>query len=140
MMAAFNRMLDHPDLGKFILRLAFGGMMLPHGIHKIIHGIDNIIAMVVAHGLPASVGYGVYVGEVAMPILLILGILVRPAALIFCFTMIFAWLITKPELVFTMDKVGGWGVEVMAVFFFAGLAIALLGCGRISIMKNPNWR
>ncbi|WP_413742097.1 DoxX family protein [Sodalis sp. RH15] len=140
MIAAFNRMLDHPDLGKFILRLAFGGMMLPHGIHKIIHGIDNIIAMVVAHDLPASVGYGVYVGEVAMPILLILGILVRPAALIFCFTMIFAWLITKPELVFTMDKVGGWGVEVMAVFFFAGLAIALLGCGRISIMKNPNWR
>ncbi|WP_213991371.1 DoxX family protein [Sodalis sp. dw_96] len=140
MIAAFNRMLDHPDLGKFILRLAFGGMMLPHGIHKIFHGIDNIIAMVIHHGLPAYVGYGVYIGEVLMPILLILGILVRPAALIFAFTMIFAWLITDPGLVFTIDKVGGWGVEIMAVYFFAGLAIALLGCGRISIMKNPSWR
>ncbi|XBS69657.1 DoxX family protein [Acerihabitans sp. KWT182] len=140
MIAAFNRMLDHPDLGKFILRLSFGGMMLPHGIHKMIHGIGNIIAMVVHHGMPAYVGYGVYIGEVLMPVLLILGILVRPAALIFSFTMVFAWLITDPGLVFTLDKVGGWGVEVMAVFFFAGLAIALLGCGRISIMKNPNWR
>ena len=140
MITAFNRMLDKPDLGKFILRLAYGGMMLPHGIHKAVHGIDNIIGMVVQHGMPAFVGYGVFIGEILMPILLILGILVRPAALIFAFTMVFAWLITNPGLVFTADKTGGWGVEVMAVFFFAGLAIALLGCGRISIMKNPNWR
>ncbi|TKI07191.1 DoxX family protein [Martelella alba] len=140
MITILNRMLDRPDLGKFILRLAFAGMMLPHGIHKMMHGIDNIIGMVVHHGMPAFVGYGVYIGEVLMPILLILGILVRPAALIFCFTMIFAWLITNPAAIFTFDKVGGWGVEIMAVYFFAGLAMAFLGCGRISIMKNPGWR
>ncbi len=140
MIIFFNRLLDKPDLGKLVLRVAFGGMLLPHGIHKIIYGIDNIIAMVVAHGMPAMIAYGVYIGEVLAPILLILGILVRPSALVLSFTMVFAWLITKPELIFTIDKVGGWGLEVMAVFFFAGLAIALLGGGRYGITKNPDWR
>ncbi|WP_413736236.1 DoxX family protein [Sodalis sp. RH21] len=140
MIAAFNRMLDKPDLGKLILRVAFGGMMLFHGVHKMIYGISGIIGKVVEHGMPAFVGYGVFIGEVLVPILFILGILVRPAALIFCATMLFAWLVTQPGMIFTLDKVGAWGFEVIAVYLFAGLAIALLGSGRYSVMSNPNWR
>ncbi|HEY0209518.1 DoxX family protein [Acerihabitans sp.] len=140
MIAAFNRMLDKPDLGRLVLRVAFGGMMMFHGIHKAIYGIEGIVGMVVRHGMPAFVAYGVFLGEIVMPILFILGILVRPAALVFCFTMLFAWLITNPGMVLTLDKMGGWGFEVIAVYLFAGIAIALLGCGRYSVMRNPNLR
>ncbi len=140
MIATFNRMLDKPDLGKFILRLAFGAMMLFHGTHKLMSGISGIKGMVVHHGLPEFVAYGVFVGEIIVPLLFIFGILVRPAALIFCATMLFAWLITNPGLIFTLTEVGAWGLEEIAVYFFAGIAIAFLGCGRYSIMKQPNWR
>ena len=72
--------------------------------------------------------------------MLILGILVRPAALIFCINLLFAWLITTPGMIFSFNKVGGWGLEDIAVFFFAGVAIAFLGGGRYSIIKNAYWR
>lgn len=140
MITTFNKLLDHPDLAKLILRVAFGGMMLLHGLHKMIYGISDIIALVVHHGMPPGIGYGVYIGEIVMPIMLILGVLVRPAALIFCINLLFAWLITTPGMIFSINKVGGWGLEDIAVFFFAGLVIALLGGGRYSIIKNAYWR
>lgn len=40
------------DLGKFILRLGVGGLMIFHGIHKIIHGHDMIIEQLAAKGFP----------------------------------------------------------------------------------------
>jgi putative oxidoreductase len=140
MITTFNKMLDRPDLAKLILRVAFGGMMLLHGLHKMAYGINDIIALVVRDGMPPFVGYGVYIGEIVMPIMLILGILVRPAALIFCINLLFAWLITTPGMIFSFNKVGGWGLEDIAVFFFAGVAIAFLGGGRYSIIKNAYWR
>lgn len=54
--------------------------------------------------------------------------------------MLFAWLITEPNIIFTLTNVGAWGLENIAVYLFAGLAIALLGCGRYSVMRNPAWR
>ncbi|TCV95601.1 DoxX family protein [Biostraticola tofi] len=140
MIINLNRAFDHPDLGRLLLRLSFGGLMLFHGVHKMISGIDGIVGMVTAHGMPSIVAYGVFVGEILVPVMFILGILVRPAALVFCFTMLFAWLITEPGIIFTLTKVGAWGLENIAVFFFAGLAIAFLGCGRYSVMSNPEWR
>ncbi|MDK7218120.1 GntR family transcriptional regulator, partial [Klebsiella pneumoniae] len=34
-----NRRLSHDDAGKLLLRLAVGGLMLFHGIHKLIDGV-----------------------------------------------------------------------------------------------------
>ncbi|VTR42123.1 Uncharacterised protein [Serratia fonticola] len=36
-----------------------------------------------------------------------------------------------------LTKVGAWGAEDMRLYFFAGLAIAFLGSGRYSVMKDP---
>lgn len=135
-----NRLLDRPDLGKFILRCSFAVMMLLHGWHKLTHGIGPILDMLNAHGLPTLIGYGVYVGEVIAPILLILGILTRLSALTMLGTMIVAWALAGTELTFTLTKVGAWGIEHMMVYFFAALSIALLGSGRYSVMSNPAWR
>lgn len=140
MLNRFNLFFDRPDFGKLVLRVSFGAMMLFHGVHKLIAGIGGIQSMVAAHGLPGIVGYGVYVGEVIAPILMILGILTRPSALIFTLTMLAAYLLTDLNAALTLDKTGAWGIENMAVYFFAGLAILLLGSGRYALASHPRWR
>lgn len=140
MLTRLNTLLDKPDAGKLVLRLSFSIMMLFHGVHKLVSGIGPIVGMVEAHGMPVFIAWGVYVGEVVIPILLILGILVRPAALVLCINMLFAWLVLDPALFFTTTKVGAWGLEEIAVYFFAGLVIALIGGGKYTLMKNPALR
>ena len=73
------------DIGLLILRLSIGGLMLLHGIAKLQHGIAPIEGMVAQASLPNFFAYGVYVGEVLMPILILLGIATRAASGIFAF-------------------------------------------------------
>ena len=70
------------DAGKLILRLAVGLLMAFHGLSKLRHGVAWMAGPLSAHHLPAFLAYGVYVAEVVVPILLILGIFTRPAALV----------------------------------------------------------
>ncbi|EPR3203993.1 DoxX family protein, partial [Citrobacter koseri] len=103
---AVNRMLTHEDFGKFLLRLAVGGLMLFHGLHKLFDGIDGISNMLIAKGLPGFIAYGVLVGEVIAPCLIVLGILTRPAALVLALTMVVAWLMVGTGKTWQLDAVG----------------------------------
>ena len=135
-----NRMLSHEDFGKLLLRLAVGGLMLFHGLHKLIGGVDGISAMLVAKGLPWFIAYGVLVGEVVAPILLILGILTRPAALVLAFTMIVAWLMVGLSETAALEKTGAWAIESLVYFFVAALAIAFMGAGKYALGGHSAWR
>ncbi|AKE58394.1 TPA: DoxX family protein [Citrobacter amalonaticus] len=137
---AVNRMLTHEDFGKFLLRLAVGGLMLFHGLHKLFAGIDGISGMLIAKGLPGFIAYGVLVGEVIAPCLIILGILTRPAALVLAFTMIVAWLMVGINETWALDKTGAWAIESLVYFFIGALAVAFLGAGRFSVAGNSAWR
>ncbi|WP_226092707.1 DoxX family protein [Dickeya oryzae] len=140
MVDRINQLLDNPDFGKLVLRLSFSILMLFHGVHKLLGGVGPIQGMLAAHGLPGFIAYGVFMGEVVTPILMILGIFTRPAALIFSFTMVVALLLAEPEALFMLEETGAWGAEGVAVYFFAGIAIALLGSGKYSVMSNPRLR
>lgn len=135
-----NRMLSHEDFGKLLLRLAVGGLMLFHGLHKLIGGVDGISAMLAAKGLPGFIAYGVLVGEVVAPILLILGILTRPAALVLAFTMIVAWLMVGLGETAALEKTGAWAIESLVYFFVAALAIAFMGAGKYALGGHSAWR
>ena len=137
---AVNRMLTHEDFGKFLLRLAVGGLMLFHGLHKLFAGIDGISGMLIAKGLPGFIAYGVLVGEVIAPCLIILGILTRPAALVLAFTMIVAWLMVGMGETWSLDKTGAWAIESLVYFLLGALAVAFLGAGRFSVAGNSAWR
>ena len=137
---AVNRTLSHEDFGKLLLRLVVGGLMLFHGLHKLIGGVDGISAMLVAKGLPGFIAYGVLVGEVVAPILLILGVLTRPAALVLAFTMIVAWLMVGLGETVQLEKTGAWAIESLVYFFVAALAIAFIGAGKYSLGGNSAWR
>jgi putative oxidoreductase len=137
---AVNRMLTHEDFGKLLLRLAVGGLMLFHGLHKLFAGIDGISGMLIAKGLPGFIAYGVLVGEVIAPCLIILGILTRPAALVLAFTMIVAWLMVGMNETWALDKTGAWAIESLVYFFIGALAVAFLGAGRYAVAGNSAWR
>lgn len=63
-----NRTLSHEDAGKLLLRLAVGGLMLFHGLHKLLDGVDGISGMLVAKGLPGFIAYGVLGGKWLPPV------------------------------------------------------------------------
>jgi len=121
------------DLGKLILRVTLSVLILFHGVSKIFHGIDWIIGMIDKAGLPSAVAYLVYIGEVAAPILVLLGIWIRPAALVIVINMTVAVLLVHTSQFFTLAKTGGWALELQAMYFISALAVALLGAGRFSL-------
>jgi putative oxidoreductase len=57
-----------------------GGILIFHGIHKALYGVDEISVMLTSFGLPAFLSYGVYIGELIAPAMIRLGVLTRPAA------------------------------------------------------------
>lgn len=121
------------DLGKLVLRITLAVLIVLHGIAKLQNGIDFISGMVTNAGLPAVFAYGVYVGEVLAPILLLVGLFTRPAAWLIVINMLVAiWLVHMNELL-TLSDTGGWALELQGMFLFTAVAVALLGPGRYSL-------
>jgi putative oxidoreductase len=121
------------DLGKLVLRLLVGILVLLHGIAKLRFGISGIAGMVTNAGLPAAFAYLVYIGEVLAPALVIIGLWTRPAALVIFINMIVAIALVHAGELLQLNKTGGWAIELQAMFLFGALAIALLGAGRYSL-------
>jgi len=127
------------DLGKLILRLGIGGILLVHGVSKLQNGIGFVEQQVASAGLPSLVAYGVYVGEVIAPLLLIVGFLTRPAALIVAFDVMGAILLARRDAVTAIGPGGGWEIEAEMLFLLGGLAIACLGAGRLALGRRSEW-
>jgi len=124
------------DLGKLLLRLVLGIFMLFHGYAKIVKGVSGIEASVITAGLPAWVAYGVYIGEVIAPLLVILGFYARIGGLIIAVNMIFAISLSHTSQLFDLGRSGGWALELQGFFLLTGLVVALIGPGRFSINKR----
>jgi len=121
------------DMGKLILRLSLGGMMLFHGYKKAMHGIGMIKSMVVSAGFPEALAYGVYVGEIVAPILIIIGLYTRLSALIFASTMAFAIYLAHASHLFGIDaKTGGLLIETPLLFMMGAISLMFIGGGRYS--------
>ncbi|WP_146446030.1 DoxX family protein [Botrimarina colliarenosi] len=121
------------DLAKLLLRLMAGGLMLFHGVSKLTGGIDGIAGMLTAKGLPEAMAYGVYVGEVLAPLLLVVGLFTRLSAAVFAFNMVVAVGLAHAGELLSVGEHGGWAVELQAFYLFTALAIVLAGPGAFSI-------
>lgn len=121
------------DAGKLVLRAILAAMLLFHGIAKMHNGIGFVADMLAKAGLPAVLGYGVYVGEVIAPLFILAGLFTRGAALVVAINMIVAVLLVHTSQFFTTNDTGGWALELQGMYFFTALAIALLGAGRYSV-------
>src|SRR5436190_341397 len=120
------------DIGKLILRVSLGVLVLLHGIGKLISGPDFVLKIVGAAGLPMAFGYLVYLGEVIAPVLLIVGLWSRLAALIVAASVAVAVVLVMPGQIFALADTGGWAIELEGIYVFAAIAVAFLGAGRYS--------
>ena len=125
--------MDSEDFGKLVLRLTLGVLLLFHGTHKVLTGIDPIRSMITAHHLPAFLAYGSYAGEVLAPLLIITGFLTRLGGVLVVVNMIVAVLLVHMGMLTGVNDMGGYVLELQAFYLFSGLAVALLGAGRISV-------
>lgn len=128
------------SLGKLVLRLTVGGLLLMHGVHKLLDGIDPIKHMLAAHGLPDALGYGVYLGEVVGPILVILGLFSRVGGLLIVADLIVAVVLARMADLLVITSAGSHALETEVFFLFGGVAVILLGAGSLSLGGgNGRW-
>lgn len=124
------------DLGKLVLRLAVGILILLHGIAKLKGGLAGIVGMVEAAGLPGFLGYGVLIGEVLAPILVIVGFYARAGGVLIALNMIVAIALAHLGQLGQLNEQGGWALELQGMFLAGAVAIALFGPGGYGINRK----
>lgn len=121
------------DLGKLILRIALGALVLLHGIAKLKGGLGPIEGMVAAHGWPPYLAYGALIGEVLGPLLLLAGFYARIGGVLIAINMLFAFVLVHMGQLTQLNAQGGWALETQGMFLATAIALALLGPGRYSV-------
>ena len=120
-------------VGKLILRVTIGVLVLLHGIAKVIGGVEGIAGRLESVGLPGFIAYGVYLGEVMAPILMIVGFYARAGALLVALTMVVAIALVHSSELFLFTRTGGFQLELQYSYLFGAIAAMLLGPGRYAI-------
>lgn len=128
--------LLNPDIGLLLLRVPLGGLFLLHGINKMQNGVEGMKGMMAAKGLPEIMVYGAYLGEVLAPLLIILGIATRPAALTVAFTMAIAIYVAHSGDLFELGKNGESQIELPLLYLFGSLALVFTGSGKIGVRRG----
>ena len=122
------------DAALLILRLVLGILILMHGISKLPPPPpDYLTAMLAQANLPTLLAWGVYIGEVVAPILLIVGVWTRLAAVVVIINMVVAVLLAHTGDLFRLADTGGYELELQAMFLFTAIALVLTGAGRFSV-------
>ena len=121
------------DAALLILRVVLGLLILLHGVSKLPPPPEFLASALSERGLPAFVAYGVYLGEIVGPILIIVGIWTRVGAVLIVANMVVAVLAAHMGDLFSVNKQGGYALELQAMYLFTAVALALTGAGRYSV-------
>ncbi|WP_186764454.1 DoxX family protein [Pistricoccus aurantiacus] len=131
-------MLHNDDLGKLILRLAVAGLILFHGTAKLMNpdSMNWIASLLARHDLPHFLAYGVLIGEVVAPVMVIVGWRARIAAIFMAGNMLVALFLAHTGELLTLKDSGGWALELQGLFLFGALALIFLGSGRMAVRPD----
>lgn len=121
------------DAARLFIRLYVALLMSFHGANKVLHGIAPIVDLVTRAGLPPWVAYGVYLGEIVGPILLLTGLWARLGALLVIVNILACVGLSHMGALFSLTPLGGWALELDAAYVFPCLIILLAGGGRHSL-------
>jgi putative oxidoreductase len=124
-------MKRYNDLGLLLLRAVFSLLMLTHGFPKLMRFVEGDFVLV---GDPIGLGgvvssILVLAGEVVAPVLILIGLQSRAAAVISAFTMAVAAFVVHGH-----DPIAK--KELALLYMFAFIAVALMGPGSFSIDKK----
>lgn len=131
-------LLRNDTAGKFLVRLTVAVLMLFHGFAKIVHpgSLEFISSSLSGAGVPSVIAYGVYAGEVIAPMMILFGIHARIGGLIVVVNMLFAIALAHMDDIFSLTQHGGWALELQAFYLLGGLAVALLGSGKLAVKPD----
>jgi len=132
------KLFHNDDLGKLVLRLSVGSLMLFHGVGKVLNpgSLKYIGGQLAEIGLPQFIAYGVFLGEVVGPLLVIVGLYSRIGGLLMAGNMAFAIVLVHTGELFTLTQHGGWALELQGLFLFGALAILFLGSGSMALKRD----
>ena len=121
------------DAALLIVRLVLGVLILLHGLSKLPPPPEFLVSALAERGLPTFIAYGVYLGEIVGPILIIVGIWTRVGALLIVANVIVAVIMAHTGDLFHINKQGGYQLELQAMYLFTAVALTLTGAGRYSV-------
>ncbi|NCF09048.1 MAG: DoxX family membrane protein [Gammaproteobacteria bacterium] len=132
------KLFKNDDLGKLILRLVVGVLMLFHGVAKLLNpgSLKYIGSQLAGIGLPQFIAYGVFLGEVVAPLMVILGVYTRIGGLLMAGNMVFAIVLVHTGELFMLTQHGGWALELQGLYLFGALAILFLGSGSMALKRD----
>jgi putative oxidoreductase len=134
-----NIPFQNDAVGKLIVRLTVGGLILFHGVSKLGNpagAIAYVSKTLTEAGLPTFLSYLVFFGEVLAPLLIIFGLFARLGGLMVVVNMLFAFGLVHTGQFFTMNKMGGWSLELQAFYLLSGLAVFFLGSGKYALKPD----
>ena len=88
-----------------------------------------------SHNLPGFLAYGVFVGELIAPLMVLLGFHTRVGAVLIAGNMLVAIVLVHMGELFSLTQTGGWALELQGFFLFTAVAIFFLGAGKYAL-KN----
>ena len=121
------------DLGLLLLRISVGGLMLFHGVAKLIHGISFLLENM------GAFGYAVYIGEVLAPIAILIGFRTRIAAVLLAITCVVAIATAHAQDIFSISEHGGYANELLMLYLLGSAALFFTGAGKYAVSKTNNW-
>ena len=129
--------LRSTDLGLLLLRSALGGLMLFHGMHKLIYGVGFIGDMLAAIGLPSFIASGSLLAELVASLMIICGIWTRLASVVFAGNMVVAILMAHASEMFSLSPMtGGLVIELPLLYLLGAAVLCLTGGGRFAVTKG----
>ena len=133
--------MKNRDLGLLILRLTIGLLMIPHGINKLLYpdAFAFVQSTLEVKGLPTFIAYGVFIGEIVAPLLIVLGFRSRLAALVMFFNGLATLYLAYSDKLSALNQYGGWAPELPALFFLGALALFFTGGGKYALSTRNKW-
>lgn len=125
--------------GLLLLRVSIAFTMLIYGISKLTFGIDYIKDLVSQYGLPTFISYGVFIGEILAPILIIIGFRTKLAGLVFAVNCFVAIIMDRFPDVLSLNEHGGWAIGLIFIYMMFGIAMFFTGSGKHALSTNNKW-
>ncbi len=129
--------LRNQDLGLLVLRISVGGLLLFHGVSKLLHGVGFIEGMLAGLGLPGFIAYGCLLAELVGAAFILVGLWTRAASAVVVGNMLVAILMAHGSMIFSLDPAtGGLAIEDPLLFLLGALALCFTGGGKYAITKG----
>jgi putative oxidoreductase len=99
-----------------------------------LNGLGPIKTMLAAHNIPDAVAYGVYLGELVAPVLIIIGLFSRIGGFLIAVDIVITVLLARmADVLLLSPATGAYALESELLYLVAALSIVLFGAGRISL-------